>query len=483
MKIKITTGAYNDACTTVDNLTENQMTMPVIRDVLEVAERRMLSTLIVSGPVDQTGVFKSPKQTKIGQVPDGGTIGSNEYRYRIMGRIQRAAVIVGQLGSSASDGTFTLQLQDNLFYPGMIVRFYDGTQARVQDGPTGSYGNYIYFFKTIDASTLDYATSVAAQPGQLTCFGGGTAYGEGSITSADHGWFPDTYVGHLTIQRKTHRMTGDALSQVTWIKNENGDGGWYFTSERQAKDRFMLENEYMKWDMVSTMRDSVGNLLPRSSMTDNLGNQVIAGDGVIPQVDGANNMTPSGASGYPTVDDYQDMMTMLEKNSDDLFDNHWFVVTGTDGFANDQITLADYFVNNLGGRNNNDATTEEIQVGNYFSTFNFGGNSLTLVKNPQWDDVQRYPQRGADGKLCRSGMHLFLNAGLNAEGKKNVEIMAKGANGANRSMISNYFNGMSGMSGKPVISTVDGISLEMLKHDGIFVYKTAACGLMLKPAA
>lgn len=482
MKIRTITGKYDKTCTVSANLTENQMKRPEIRELIEFAEPRMLSTMIVSGIQSDWQVRNSKKgKTSIGQVDQSNMIGDNAYRYRTMGRIQRKSIIIAQVGTSGTDGSFTLTLRDNLLYPGMVVRLYTGLHARVETEGTGAAGNYVYSFKTVNGTVFDFNTHVAVQPGEYSCFGGYTMYGEGSLRGYSRSFTYDEYVNHLTIQRKSVEMTGSALSDVVWYKVGKA-GGWYFEKEKQARLQFMRENEYQKWHGESTMRDSVGNLLTQSRMTDpQTGNPIVAGDGIIEQIRGANDMAPSGTDGFPTIDDYRDMMTQLAKRSDAEFDNMWYVVTGTDGYNSAQDVLRDYWVNYLGGRNTHSGG-EDIEVGNFFDTLKINGNKIVFVKNPLWDDEELFSAVGSDGKSVQGGSFLFLNNGA-VNGRRNIEILAKGANGVNRSMISNYNNGLTGWADKAMSGSVDAMQYNMLKEDGIFVYNTVACGMIEKPMA
>lgn len=490
MKIRTISGKYDETCTVSANLTENAIKMPQIREVIEYAEPRMLTTLIVSGVKwgDQAAIGNAEVKSKIGTVPSDKLIGGVEYRYKVMGRIQRKSIINSQVGTS-SGPYFTLSMKDNLLYEGMNVLFYDGSQARVISNPVGSSNSFIVNFQTINGATFSYATSVSPQPGELSCFGATTSYGEGSLAGYSRSTYPDEYVNHLTTQRLTVSITGDAMSDVTWITMDGTDGkqamkGWYFTKERQQKAVLGLQDEFQKWHGLSSMRDQFGNLLPVSTLIDQkTGNPITQGDGVINQIQGANDMVGSDPSGFATIDDFTDMMTLMEKKSDKVYGNHWYVVTGTDGWVNAQNILRDYWFAMMGGRSNSNSGDKEITVGASFSTLEYAGNILTFVKNTQWDDEQKWPALAPDGKLVQSGLYLFLYNGLNAENRTNVEILAKGANGSNRSMIENYRNGMTGWDAKPVVSSVDALSYDMLKQDGIFIYNTMACGMITKAAA
>lgn len=486
-KITVYQGRYDETCTVSANLTENQQKKPVIRDVIQYAEPRMLSTLIVSGAKSPWDLQGTNTKNKIGKIPADKLIGDNAYRYNVLGRIQKKTVINSQIGSSGVDGTFQLSLRDNYIVPGMIVTFWDGLQARVQGLPGGGINNWVYSFQTSDKSVFSYANSVAPQSGEKSCFGQFTSYSERSLRGYGRTHFPDQFINHLGIQRKTIALSGSALTDVLWYEYE-GAKGWIFEKERQGRIQFMMEDEWAKWFGKSTMKDSSGNLLAVSNEIDpETGEQVVRGDGILEQIKGGNEFYGSDVDGSADIDDVVDMMRVLEKKSNSVYGKMWYVVTGTDGYGKLQDLFRDYRVNFMGGRTNlTDSQTqkvggEDIPVGGNFDTFNIHGNQIVVVKHPMFDDEERFSQRGSDGRLLQSSMMIFLDMATVA-GRSNIEIMTKGAYGINRSMVSAYLNGLTGDS-RDVVSSADAIEFNMLKEDGIFIYNTMSCGIIYKSAA
>ena len=484
-KIQTITGQWDETCTRSSNLTINALKQPVIRDVIMYAEPRMLSTLIVSGaksPWD-TVPMDTTLKTKIGTIPKSDLIGGNAYRYKIMGRIQKKSVINGQIGSSGADGTFQLSVRDNYLTPGMSAIFYDpNLEARVMGMPTGASGAFIYTFQTVDGTVFNYSTMVAPQAGEKTVFGAFTSFGERSLRGYGRSHYPDEFINHLMIQRKTISLSGDALTDVLWYQL-GMTKGWIFEKERQSRLQFMMEDEHSKWFGRSTMKDSAGALLSRSRLIDyETGEEIVKGDGVIPQLEGGNEMYFSGPNGNPTIDDLKDMMTALSKKSNAIKGKLWYVVTGIDGYANAQDLLQNYAVQNLGGKSNIEVGAEEWEVGYDFNTFNYAGNKLVFVQHPMFDDEERFSARGTDGKLVQSSMMIFLDMGMDEKGRTNMEIKGKGAYGINRTMVTAYINGLTGDSDE-VLSSVDAKEFNMLKQDGIFIYNTQSCGLGRKIAA
>src|SRR3990167_3134343 len=149
--IRIKEGQWAETCTLESNLVSNQIKAPAIRDFIEHANKRMLSTLLVSGAVSKYGLGYVP--TKIGKIDDSKRVGDNAYRFDVWTRIQKAVEINAQVGTTTADGTFQLSLKDNYFYPGMNVLLNGaGFQARVMSGPLGSVGNYVYTFQSPDGN-------------------------------------------------------------------------------------------------------------------------------------------------------------------------------------------------------------------------------------------------------------------------------------------------------------------------------------------
>lgn len=482
MKIQTVQGKWDDTCTISNNITENALKKPFLREIIEYAEPRMLSTLIVSGaktPWDLRSGDTESLKTKIGAIPADQLVGDNAMRYKVQGRIQQKAKVVSQVGTTAIDGTFILKMFDNYLYPGQMVKFYrDFFYARVMGTPQRVAGGWNYVFYN---PTEQFNSSIHLAPtGESFAFGAYTSYSEGSLRGYSRSHYPSEFINHMTIQRKSYALTGDALTDVTWYVAD-GQKGWRYQRELQFRLQFLMENEHAKWDGTSSMKDVNGVLLPRSSEVDpDTGFDIIRGDGVIPQIQGGNEMFGSGVDGRSTLDDVRDMMRTLEKRSNSVYGKMWYYITGTEGYGHMQDLLRNYWVNNMGGRSTNASNTmtvggESIPVGGNFDTFNVDGNQIICVKHPGWDDPEKWFETSSNGFKLRENMGLFVDPGTSE--KPNIEILTKGAYGINRAQVEAYINGLTGGSEKPLHS-VDAVSFEMLKQDMIVIYNTASCGII-----
>ncbi len=487
--IKIKEGKWAPTCTTESNLIENQMKAPAIRDFIEHTNQRMLSTLIVSGAANKYGLGYVP--TKIGQVDDKKLIGNYSYQFDVWTRLQREATIVAQIGVTQADGTFQISTTEDYWYPGMNVLFNgQGFQARVMSGPQGTTGNYIWTLQSPDGALFNWTTHVAGQGSTKTAFGGYSSYGEKSMRGYGRSHFPDTFIQHMTTQRKTIGISGGANSDVLWYEWVNPQTnapvkGWRYESELQNDIIFMQEDEFQKWEGISNMKNSDGTLRSTPRFTDaETGLPIIQGDGILQQIGGGNETDASGTNGEATLDDIVDMMKTIRKKSNMMMGLTHIVVTGEDGFSNAQRIMPA-----LSGSQNvmlvqnvnqtSAAGGAKVDVGFSFQSFNVDGDQVLFIKHPMFDNDKLYTARGNDGNILQSSKMIFLTTSMN--GKKNLEILSKGARGINRSLVSKYLNGLTGDPQSMTLSEEDAIKYAQLKENMIVVYNSNVCGIINKP--
>lgn len=484
-KIQVVKGSWNETCTVSNNLTENQIKFPAIRDVMEFAEGRQVTALIASGvKTPYEAADMEGHRTKIGKIPKDKLIGDNAYRYEIMGRIQKSSIINKQVGAADATGGFQLSVRDNYWTPGMNIRLFSGRHARIQALPGGGSTNYIYSLQMTDGLPFSYATDVAAQDGEKTAFPAYNTNPEKSPRGYGRTHYPDTFINHTSIKRKTVSISGSAATDVLWVSYK-GQKGWYWFAEQQARAQCKREDEYEKWEGTSTMRDANGVLLPQSTIIDpETGNPVIAGDGIIPQIEGGNLAFGSASDGSATIEDINDMMTTLEKRSNYTSGLMWYVVTGTEGYnkwqelMEDKATKFNITINKDGSQV---IGGPEVAVGYNFTTYNVNGNQAVVIKHTLFDDEELYTERGSDGKILKSSEMIFLDQS-SYNGRSNMEILSKGAFGASRREVSQYLNGLTGLKMGNAVSGVDAIEWNYLKEDMIVIYNSRSCGILRKTA-
>ncbi len=486
-QINVKRGQFStDTCTTENDLIANAAIKPAVRKMLEFKNKRYLMTLLTSGALKSDGskyFIDNNQKTRIPMVSETKGIGNNAYQFDVIGRIEKAATIKNQIGGSGSDGSFTLSMLDTYLYPGQIVRFSSGYQARVQGYPTGSSSaGYVYNFKSTSGIVFVFATHVGSIK---TCFPMFTAYSEGSLNSDSRDKHPDRFIQHMTIQRKTLAMTGSAKSDVLWYEYENGEKlGWMPWKVDQGNAQMTMENERHKWFSVSSMKNTDGSLRTTSALGNDplTGLPIIVGDGWEEQVATGNILIGSGTNGEATEDNFRDIMRAMQLNSNQINGIKWVAVTGTDGYANLQQKMV-----NLAGNQNiqlmqsvtqsSEAGGARVDMGYTFGNFNINGNSVAAVIHPMFDDPLMFPEVGADGRSLMSSSYFLM--GVNTDDQPTMEILAKNANGVNRTFVQAELIGMTGSAGK-VLSEVDADKVAMLKEDLFCIYNTQLCGIIYK---
>lgn len=486
--IKIQTGTFSNECIAQYDLIANQAAFPQIRPMLDFVQQRQMCTLITSGAVTPYGInYKTPTDIpNVESKSQGKGIGSDSYQFRIMGRIEAASPILGQVGTSGTDGSFSLKMQDNTLFPGDNATFYGGRRiARVMAGPRASAGGFIYDFQTPSREVFDYNTWVAPQSGTKFCFTSWTTFGEKSLRGYGYSKFPDMFINHMTIQRQSISITGDANTQVLWLNYMGTDGvegkGWMFEEVRQLRAKMAIQNERNKLFGVSSMKDADGTLRVTSNLIDpQTGLPIIQGDGIEEQIAGGNVVYGSGLNGQPTLDDFKDIMKTLQLKGDKVMGYTWLFMTGVVGFGNFQ----EQAILHLGQQNvtmmlnvNNDGTPggEMINAGYTFMKINFAGNTVVVAQHPLFDDPLMASEIGSDGNSILSGTIFVLPIGVGAD--KNMEILHKAAFGINRSMVEATLNGMTGAP-EAIISQEDAKTYAVLKQDMINVYNTQIAGII-----
>jgi hypothetical protein len=487
-RITINTGTYTDTCTYETDLIANQAKRPAIRDMMEYANRRALTTLLTSGVVTPYGIDNTQK-TKFAEVNTKGTpVGNNAYQFPVMGRIEKPSVIIKQIGATAANGSFQLLMGDSHLFDGMNVAFYGSRfQARVDGNPQpNGAGSFIYNFMVPSGDTFVYSTHVATQPGTTTCMGMYTSYGENSKKSEGRSKFADMFVNHTTIQRSTVAITGTAASQVLWYTFTAADGsgstkGWMYEELAQQQAQFVIQNERQKWWGVSSMKNTDGTIR-QVAPTDRAGNPLVQGDGYEEQTGGGTVIEGSGTNGEWTVSDLKDAMIALEYDADKIMNLQWVLVTGTHGYYNFQEQCKQLGIEENTSifnpvTNSGEVGGAKVHAGYHFASFNVAGNQIVCVKHPIFDDARMFPARGADGNILMSSTAYLFTMGEGTS--KNLEILYKAANGLDRSNVTAKINGMTGAS-EVAISEEDSMKYALLKEDMLVVYDTKKSAQLVK---
>jgi hypothetical protein len=399
-------------------------------------------------------------------------IGDSAFKWSILGRLNRPSTCTGvSAGTGASHATFTVELYENYLNPNDVVRFKDGTQAIVIGELVASAGGFTATLKlqTNDATaSLDSANVAAGE----TINTAGSVFEEASNKGFENHVYPDWYVNYLTTSRKAKSISGTALTDVTWIEN-NGQRLWYFTDQNLVMEEYLYQLELSRWYGRSTM-DANG----ASKVSDANGKALIAGDGLLAQIDSANSDTYTGTL---TEDILVDFLANLSLNTGKK-NNQWMVFTGTAGKVAFHRAMRDLVFQGNSLIYDMDAA-RDLELGVNYTTYNALGQKITLVHCPLFDDPNLHTDIDpASGYPKESFRMVFMDMGV-TNGVSNVEVKVKGAGGVDRGMIVKYIPGMvNPFDQKSMVASnsKDAFTCEILSESGLIVRNPLSCGQLRK---
>lgn len=474
-----------------------------VLDMIQYAEKRYTFTILTSKGYLNGGAALSGDlptsmgesitvTTKIPQISEG-TIEGTEVKYKIMGRNKRAVSVIGTgphgtptAASDTSGGFFSLVLATLEVRPTQIVEFPTGKTSRVHGEPrrntTGP--GFIYTFQTWAGETFSWASWMGSTAYNKTVYASHNLVGERSRKGYMTWLMPDTYINHTSTMRKGLNMSGAALTEAGARKYtmnaQNGKfEGYAWTNEVIMREQFNQEIEDWAWDGKSTMRDQYGNLLGTPSMVDDDGSPIYAGDGVIQQIRGSNDVVASGSDGLPVWDDIDELVTTARDRREPGEMGELVLVTGPKG-ADHINTLYLAHNKNTYGTVLNAVPKNKVADIPYLRTNDMyiNGETVYVVVDPRKGDKNRYGSaRMSNGRLAKEYEVTMLDFGT-VGGKQNVAMETVSNNMVNREYVLGKFNGMTGLKGMQATSPVDEFAMEILTERIIIVRDPKNCGLL-----
>lgn len=496
------TGTYGKGTTAANALNANLLQHPEIaRTLISLYPRYSMTYLL-----ERTRRIAKEK-----------VLGDSSYEWKVMNRLNRKTMIQthgtdatnGAGGAAAAGSKITgikfepsssagAEDQFNIFD---VVRFPSGGTALVVAGPTSN------------AYTLEAITAITAADNTAANVVGriGSAFPAGSAGSdvGENFAYPDTYKNWMTINRKKCTITGKDATDVSWIEN-NGQSLWYFTKEQQMMDQFMYEQELQRWygqtsvataatNYSATNTDIIGeiavgtagagsygdgSLRPASAVNDG---SFTIGDGVLAQISSSNQALY--AAGSLTEDIITEFIGKISLNAQGAEGNEWVVFTGTEGRIAFHKAMKDLIVAPSGAMTGGSMADvkagSDVSLGANFTSYHALGNKITIAYCPVFDDPHVHGASGGtnsfgDTRLKESMKMVFMDFGTTS-GVSNVELITKGANGINRSLVKKYVGGMVNpydTKGMMAANGDDRFQCHVLSESGIIVRNPLSCGIL-----
>ena len=506
---KLYTGTYGAGTTAENALNTALMQYPEIARTLIQQYPRYAATYLL----ERTGRYAKEK-----------VLGDNSFEWKVMGRYNAPSYSTGAfLGVSADtawtssptsttgiildaadangdvfsvliDGTATGRTPDFLNKWDM-VRFQSGATALVIEDPrsndsgSGASTDRIVKFEMVDASAQALLETDVADEAIIASIGSAFPNGSDGADVGENWVYPSTHTNWLTTMRKKCSVTGKDLTDVTWIEN-NGSKLWYFTREQQMMDEFMYQQELQRWYGRTSVTDSTVQRPQAYSSSSigtsgTMGTSVVTGDGLLAQIDSSNQASYS--MGSLTEDIITEFIAKISLNATAAEGNEWVVFTGTEGRLAFHRAMKDLIVAPAGAMTGGSmkGVNGDVHLGANFASYSALGNKITVAHCPVFDDPNLHSSAGGtnafgDNRLKESAKMVFMDFGKTS-GISNVELVTKGAEGVNRSMIKKYVAGMVNPYDQKAMLAAnadDKFECHVLSETGIIVRNPLSCGIL-----
>ena len=506
---KLYTGTYGAGTTAENALNTALMQYPEIARTLIQQYPRYAATYLL----ERTGRYAKEK-----------VLGDNSFEWKVMGRYNAPSYSTGAfLGVSADtawtssptsttgiildaadangdvfsvliDGTATGRTPDFLNKWDM-VRFQSGATALVIEDPrsndsgSGASTDRIVKFEMVDASAQALLETDVADEAIIASIGSAFPNGSDGADVGENWVYPSTHTNWLTTMRKKCSVTGKDLTDVTWIEN-NGSKLWYFTREQQMMDEFMYQQELQRWYGRTSVTDSTVQRPQAYSSSSigtsgTMGTSVVTGDGLLAQIDSSNQASYS--MGSLTEDIITEFIAKISLNATAAEGNEWVVFTGTEGRLAFHRAMKDLIVAPAGAMTGGSmkGVSGDVHLGANFASYSALGNKITVAHCPVFDDPNLHSSAGGtnafgDNRLKESAKMVFMDFGKTS-GISNVELVTKGAEGVNRSMIKKYVAGMVNPYDQKAMLAAnadDKFECHVLSETGIIVRNPLSCGIL-----
>jgi len=270
-------------------------------------------------------------------------------------------------------------------------------------------------------------------------------FGEGSFGPEGRLYLPEEEDNRLSTLRRSIKITGDALTDRTWL----GDGSaWYWTQEDIEMKEFARDRELAI--MFGQRSDSA----------------VLSSKGIWQYVlDSGIQNEFSSAQGVSEEDIQNHIKQLMIENAS----NEMTAICGADMMTDIQRALKDYHVAggvSYGSFGNN-------TVGLDVETYKFLGKTIHFAYYELFDDPEVLPAPStgpSSDKVSFSNASLWLDLGTDNSGKKLLSMKYKELDGIQRKFVHKTIPGMhspSGQDGGMAANSFDGFEIQLLSQIGI----------------
>lgn len=476
-KQQFTKQKYNSGLTEQNNLATALMTRPevVSKALAYVFGERYTMQFLTMG----AGRVSSTPQI----------IGNDQFRWPLQGNLLKAIPIVAapvpatDIGKNFTE--FQLTLSERYFAVGDVLATHSrASQIRVQREPENTADGVIYTFTIVGNNEAESVPVDDLTIGRELSIEY-TAFEEFSRGGSSKEAFPMWFQNQMTTSRTSFSMSGSAQTDVM-ILEVGGKRGknatskktklWMYEKEYQTMLQMMEQSERLKWYGKYNRTPQGEVRLPGEN-----GRPVKIGAGVLEQIATSNKRNYTEA----TAKLFREFILDLMDNSQDASNKKFIAFTGKGGLDEfsramkeelNKATIVDSkFVTGSG---------VELTLGAEFTTYKgLLGTELTVVHLPLLDNpVSNRQTHPKTGYPIESYRFIILDFSMYG-GESNISLIAKGADGIDRSLKSWYTSGSQSPPGVKEASakmlasnSLDGWEVHFLSETALKVINPLSCG-------
>ncbi len=407
-------------------------------------------------------------------------LGNSQYKWWLYGdlthpvAITATSTVVGSAKIGYAGSLFDITVGEPYYAEGDVIQFRSGAQGRIQNnGSTlGTHTTYQVALVTSNPADVIPATDLAV--GEMTVFLY-SAFEEASEGGSSKRAFPMGFENQLTTSRQTYAITGSAATDtmVLAMKTDKGQSFnlWMNYEEHIQMKLWMQESEYLRW-YGKYNRTSTGEVL----LLGKNGRPVLTGAGVLEQLSGSHSRTYTIETA--TEDLYRDFLIDLQLASKEAENKKVFAFTGMGGWNTFHKAMNEA---RKGAQIVDTTFVSKSSLGlafgeNFVTYKGLAGTELTIVYNPIFDDKNKHPYLHPQTGLPYESYRMVFLDFSDYDGEPNIQMVTKGKDGQDRSMVMWYTSG----GATPSVADAQRSLIRSHGRDTFECYKLSESGIMIK---
>jgi hypothetical protein len=452
---------------------------------------------------DNYGIIQSlTSKVATGKSPKEGssyrTVGNHTIEWHVMGPWLKSIPISSDANFSSLDTPginytpIVIPLEEKYFTVGDVVITQQQKLLRLREEPYQSGMSWCHTFDLITNSPDEFVNPSDIEAGKVLamCF---TAFEEGSEGGGSKEGTPMAFRNTMNIQRLAWGMTGGAKTDLTVfnfaVGNQKQEKLWLYKKQYEQLLLWNRNQEAMIW----TSRTNVHPITGQIQMFGSNGRVVRTGSGIEEQISGANHFVVNEL----TEDVLNTMLLTINQASSDASNTKLMVFTGAGGMLSFDRGMK-RALGGLGGFVQENNTFIEKLEGNklgYGANFTkyrgIMGTEFTVIHHPFFDDRTIWTDIDPATGLTTKSFEMYFIDMSDYGSEPNVQLIAKGAGGENRRLMSWFTAGSTtpdfgsipdakeqqGLVSKSLRSNgYDGFMTYCLSETGVIILNPLSCG-------